>query len=217
ARHQRDRHVLPDRDYQCSGKPPSDVDIGNLWVRPEPRLERSHVIDDRPERIHTKPRNHIVRLKVSHAANLQLPDVEVRHPVHRRPSPSGGREQRRCKDDPGQIPIAGLLESLGKLQEFLVDESRMSRSSRAVRVMSPAPTVITTSPARTSVDSASASAGLSPLHANVPPAAAIACSTRSELTPGIGFSRAGYSSVRKITSAPDRALPNSRAKSRVRL
>src|SRR6185437_6442484 len=174
----------------------------------ETSLERRDVIDDGSERVHSQPRHNVARLQIAHTTNVQLPDVEVRHAVHRGSAPSRCSQHCRRKNNPGKIPIAGLFEPLGKLQGFLGDDIRMSRSS---------PAVITTSPDCTSVDRASASAGRSPRQMSAPPADAIARCTRSELTPGIACSRDGYSSVRKIASAPDSARPKSSAKSRVRL
>ena len=93
--------------------------------------------------------------------------------------------------------------------------SRCSNSG-PVRVMSPAPIVITTSPARTYSANASARSERAPCQITGCPLRCIGEAIISELTPGMGSSRAGYMSARNTLSAADRASPNAAEKSRVR-
>src|SRR6266566_2697753 len=184
-------------------------------MSPDALPVRLEVVPQRCQRIDVQSRDDLVRLEKADAPDLHGSHSKESHVAgDRSDSPRPGYDQRNEEKRAEYLP-AGPAKALAR--DHFSRFSRRSRSSGPVRVMSPAPIVMTTSPSRTNPVSAAARSERSPCHVGGRPARSIAAATRSEVIPGIGCSRAGYISARKTLSAPANACPNASEKSRVRV
>src|SRR6267378_5195092 len=105
------------------------------------------IVPERRKRVDLHPRHDVARPEIARTPDLDASDAEEGHlPGRGASAPRSGHYQRDEKECAQDLP-AGFAKTLAR--DHCRRFSRRSLSSGPVRVMSPAPIVITTSPSRT--------------------------------------------------------------------
>src|ERR1700694_2232708 len=158
-------------------------------MTPTPLTHGLEIVPKGRKRVDLETRYDLIRPEISGASNLDGAHAKESHlPSTRADAPGSSHDYRDHEKRPENSP-ARPAQTLS-FYHRLPDSSRCF-SSGPVRVMSPAPMGMTTSPFLTKLARASASSEREPRHAAGRPARDRAAAIRSDVTPGIGFSRAG--------------------------
>src|SRR6185312_4084147 len=179
---QRDRRVFHQSHDESSGKLTFDRNAAHLWVACYTPLHRREVHPDRHGRVDAHATDDPRRLCVHSAIDLDLSDVKIAELREKEWSPPRRRDEHRQRQHANRNPPPDIAQALEECSHAAhAAAANLSRSSRPVRVMSPAPSVSTTSPAPTFSASAAARSARAPCHVSAPPAASAASAMRFAL------------------------------------